>query len=129
MMQVEQGSRSDPSGRTVLKGAAAATMSLLMETKVPREQAARRVAAQLKRGGITFGDSRHSEPWQTVAGWRAQAVKAIKSKSEDSGLGLAYQDWLTELFVPPPADEQEREQFRRSILKTLLKATRYDDRA
>jgi hypothetical protein len=127
MLQAEQRTNSDPCGRTMLKGVAAATMSLLMKTGVPRIDAARQVANQLYRGGMTFGDRRTSEPWRSVAAWRDQAIKAIKSKSVDNVLAEAYEGWLTEVIVPPPVDQQEYEPFRRSILKTLLRTTRFDD--
>jgi hypothetical protein len=127
MLQAEQRNTSDPIGRTLLKGAAAATMSLLMKNGCRREEAARQVAAELRRGGMTFGDRRNREPWRTVADWRDQAVKAAKSKSENSILALGYDGWLKKVIIPPPTDIREQERFRRGILKTLLSATRYDD--
>lgn len=127
MLRVEERNSFDPIGRTLLKSAAAATMSLLMKTGCCREQAARQVAAQLRRGRMTFGDRRSREPWRTVADWRDQAVKATKSKSEDSLLGWGYEEYLKQVIIPPPTDMREHERFRKGILETLLRATRYDD--
>jgi hypothetical protein len=123
MLQVEQRSKSDPSGRMGLKMAAAATMSRLMETGLDRIEAARRVADYLSRGGMTFGDRRSKESWRTVAAWRDQAVK---SKSENDPLGEAYEDWLVKVIMPPSPDMLER--YREAILEILLSTTqRYDD--
>jgi hypothetical protein len=125
MLQVEQRRKSDPSGRMGVKVAAAATMSRLMEMGLDREEAARRVAKHLRRGGMTFGNRRSEEFWPTVAAWRDQAVKAAKNAKDP--LGECYGEYLND--NPPPANvrEQEREQFRRDILETLFYATRYDD--
>ena len=126
MLQTEQRSNSDPLVRVLLKGSAAATMSLLMKTKVPRKEAARQVAIQLRRGGTTFGDRRGSESWRSVAAWRDQAVKATKSKSRNRPLvASAYERLLAKTIVP--ADKREYAQFRRDILEILFIATRYDD--
>jgi hypothetical protein len=128
MLQVEQRSKSDPSGHMGLKIAAAATMSRLMETGLNRIEAARRVADCLNRGSMTFGDRRSKESWRTVAAWRDQAVKATKSKSENDPLGEIYEDWLVKVIMPPPPDMLEYERYREGILEILLRATqRYDD--
>jgi hypothetical protein len=119
MLQTKQRTNSDPSGRTVLKSMAAATMSLLMQTGVPRKESAKQVATQLTNGGMTFGDRRNSEPWRSVAAWRDQAVKASWPYY------ISYRRWLTNQL---PTSEQEYQRFRTAILKRLLRMTRYDDR-
>jgi hypothetical protein len=125
MLQVEQRRKSDPSGRMGVKTAAAATMSRLMETGLDRKEAARRVVNHLRRGGMTFGDRRSEESWQTVAAWRDQAVKAAKNAKDP--LGECYREYLNDNPQLANGREQEREQFRRDILEKLLYATRYDD--
>jgi hypothetical protein len=129
MFRTELGNKGDPSLHVRAKGAAAATMTLLMATGIKRKEAARQVSAQLRCAKMSFGDRRTSEDWQTVAAWRDHAVKAIKSKSEDDLLGESYKGWLSDVIVPPPTNEREYGQFRKGILKILLDATtRYNDK-
>jgi hypothetical protein len=126
MLQAAQHSASDPTGRIVVKSAAAAAMSRLRETELDRTEAAQRVAAYLRRGGMTLGDRRTREPWRAVAAWRDQAVKATKSKCDR--FGQFYENWLATAFTPPPPNAQEYERYRKGILEILLSITRrYND--
>src|SRR6516165_10163764 len=132
MLQAKQRTNSDSSERKRLKDVAAATMSLLMETGVSRIEAAKQVATQLRRGGVTFGDpQRNSEPWRTVAAWRDQAVKALKAFKasednfpEDNLAGPPYGLWIRAKI---PANEQQIERWRGDLLEWLLTAARQDD--
>jgi hypothetical protein len=69
------GRRPDPIGRLMTKAIAAAGMTLLMDVGLGRVEAARQVAEELHRGGVTLGGK---HPWRTVASWRDQ-VKAAHS--------------------------------------------------
>jgi hypothetical protein len=125
MLRVRQHNGSDPTGRMAVKSAAAVTMSRLMETRLDRKEAAQRVAACLRRGGMLLGDRRSKQDWCTVAAWRDQAVKAAKSK--DDRLGELYKFWSAEMIMPPTG-AQEYERYRKGILEILLRITRcYND--
>jgi hypothetical protein len=65
----------DSFGRELIKGAAAAAMTFLMEAGLPRKEAARRVADELQRRGVKLGGNRHLGSG-TVASWRDQAKTA-----------------------------------------------------
>jgi len=125
MFRAKRHNRSDPTGRIVVKSAATVTMSRLMETGLARMEAAQRVAACLRRGGMLLGDRRSKEDWRTVAAWRDQAVKATKSK--DDRLGELHKFWSAEMIMPPTG-AQEYERYRKDILEILLRITRcYND--
>jgi hypothetical protein len=125
MLRARWHNGSDPTGRMAVKSAAAVTMSRLMETGLVRMEAAQRVAACLRRGGMLLGDRRSREDWRAVAAWRGQAVKATKSK--DDRLGKSYSLWAEEPFTPPPADPQEYERYRKRIEILLNTTRRYND--
>jgi hypothetical protein len=126
MLQAKQRTNSDSSERKRLKDVAAATMSLLMETGVPRIEAAKQVATQLRRGGVTFGDpQRSSEPWRTVAAWRDQAVKSLKEFKASKDNSVALYGWWIRAQIP--VNEQQIERWRGGLLEWLLTVARQDD--
>jgi hypothetical protein len=98
LLQPEPRAQRDPSGYVSVKAAAAATVQLLMNTGVPLEDAARKVAALL-RNKIPLGYHRTIEDWQTVRAWRYAA-------QQDAGLlGEVYKGWLREALASPHTAE------------------------
>jgi hypothetical protein len=122
MLRTAQHNRSDSTVRMFVKSAAAATMSMLMQTGLDRMESAKLVATCLRQGGMHLGDRRSREPWRTVAAWRDRAVKATKSTYDR--FGNFYEYWSSTVITPPPPDVQEYERYRKGILEMLLNATR-----
>jgi hypothetical protein len=89
--------RRDSSERERTKGAAAAAMSLIMDAGLGRKEAARRVAEELRRGGVKLGGRRQLDGG-TVASWRDQAKVA----------GRATSHRCSATVFPPPASAHKR---------------------
>jgi len=71
--------------RVMVKGAAAATISILMASGFGRVESAKGVAAVLRREGVMLGGRRELS-WRSVASWRDQMKKATESDA----------NWLTQ---------------------------------
>jgi len=112
----------DPIGRKMVKGAAAASMSLLMDVGLNRQEAAKRVAGVLQHAGMALGN----RSWRTVASWRDQAAKKAKSKNDNPFPGWHWYFKWTTAHQPPVAGELEREEFCKDLLASLESVVRYD---
>jgi hypothetical protein len=88
----------DPHGREVVKGAAGATMELLMTVgRLPREEAAKRVARKLREQGIAL-DGRRELNWRTVASWRHE-LKHVPMR-DVTGPSIHYRNVMAHVWLP-----------------------------
>jgi hypothetical protein len=116
----------DSIDRVMTKGIAAAAMSAMMKAGLGREEAARRVADQLRRDGVKLGGRRHLAGG-TIASWRDQARAAVK---DGLGVAMIYRlcmegGRLHGPMAPPIGwkfDEQQREHYSRGALRQLSKS-------
>jgi hypothetical protein len=111
--------RPDSSDREMMKGAAAAAMSLLMKIGQTREEAARRVANELCRNGVKLGGHRQLR-WGTVASWRDQARRASPSADGASFTYRLLIDGGTLVGMPTVAANMRHEQRERVVREVLL---------
>jgi hypothetical protein len=113
--------RPDPSDRQQIKGAVAASMSLLMKFGQTREEAARLIAAELRRNGVKLSGGQQLN-WGTVASWRDQVRRAAPSQSEASFCYRLLIDGGMQMGMPAlPADmeHERRERFVRDLRHAL----------
>jgi hypothetical protein len=122
-LQPRRSRRRDSSDRERTKGAAAAAMSRLMDAGLGREEAGRRVANELRRGGVKLGGRRQLDGG-TVASWRDQAktaapdgtgIATVYSLCTDGGLFVG----ATTVPSAVELDAQQREHFVRDVLALL----------
>jgi hypothetical protein len=118
----------DSIDRVMTKGIAAAAMSTMMKAGLEREEAARRVADELRRGGVKLGGRRHLDGG-TVASWRDQA-KAAKGRTD---VAMVYRlcmegRGLLGPMAPPimyvKLDAEQRQYYSRGVLRQLSKSLR-----
>jgi hypothetical protein len=115
----------DSIDRVQMKGIAAAAMSAMMKAGLSREDAAQRVANELRRAGVDLGGRRHLDGG-TVASWRDQA-RAAKDGNEISMVYRLCMDGgrLQGPMSPPITwdfDEQQCEHYCRGVLLQLSKS-------
>jgi hypothetical protein len=116
---------ADSSGREIIKGAAAAAMTFIMKAGLARKEAARRVADELHRGGVTLSGHRHLG-WGTIASWRDQAMTAAP---DGTRVARAYHIFMNggryigpmalQIGMKLPPDQRDR--FIRAVLRQLRK--------
>lgn len=122
-LQSRRSRRRNSSDREMMKGAAAAAMSLMMDAGLGREEAARRVANELRHSGVKLGGRRQLDGG-TVASWRDQAKAAVQ---DGTGFAAVYRlctdgGKLVGAMLPRPVvelDAQQRERFSRRVLALL----------
>jgi hypothetical protein len=101
-------------------------MSVMMNTGLGREEAARRVADELRRGDFKLRGRRHLDGG-TLASWRDQARAAAKDRTR---VGMVYRlcmygGRLQGPMAPPIGwkfDAQQREHYSRGVLRQLSKS-------
>ncbi len=78
------GHHRDSLRREHTKGSAAAVVSILLDCGLGSEEAAKYVAKWLRNAGIKKLDKGRRElDWRTVAGWRYQIMKAVRTAPPD----------------------------------------------
>jgi hypothetical protein len=111
------GRQKDRIAQVALKGIAAADVSALMELGFGREEAAKKVAAELNRNNVKIA-SRQGLTWKTVAQWRDE----IRSQKQ-AHPAFRYYERVRELnrtmFLNGPSDHASRAKSATALMSKL----------
>jgi hypothetical protein len=110
--------------RQSVKGAAAATMAILVDVGFRREEAAKMVVGVLRREGVVLDRGTRHLKWTTVAGWRDR----MGNVPENDTAAITYrrlmdwhQEWTSDPTWPKVLTDRARSVFRDEILASLCK--------
>jgi hypothetical protein len=127
LFEVERpGSRPpDSIDRVKMKGIAAAAMSAMIDAGLSRDEAAQRVARELRRAGVDLGGRRHLDGG-TVASWRDQAKAAKNGNELATVYRLCMEGGRLQGPMSPPIywkfDQEHCEHYCRGVLSRLTKS-------
>jgi hypothetical protein len=112
----------DLHSRRMVKGAAAAAVTLMMEVGFERKDAAKRIARALRAFDVKLDGNRQLD-WHTVASWRVQ----VKAAPADDEAGFMYRLAMRRMTetpgwpqAPGEVTPHERECFFLDILASLV---------